>query len=320
MKKLLFLFSAMLIAQSHFAQTQSYTFQANLSPYEEFTDRTVEDTLLTDYFEFKPSFHVTLFNQKTTQPNFTAGTATGYLISGNSAYAYAMDPLLGVRFRKIPNKSRVNAGMVVSGTDSQLVVQWKDMGFFGHPDNEFVNCQVRISKASGKITYHYGPSNYVRTTNDSAFTDPKHTGPELLLVKLSADFNNVFEFNTVAGSPQSPYFTTQFERMTGLPLANQRFVFTPKTPVAAVEQVSRFDRQLKVYPNPSVGQQLFIEAPETVTNIVAKNILGQTLDLQVSGLHTQTPQVSFGQPVQPLWLEITLANGETIVRKITIGN
>ncbi|MES2778379.1 MAG: hypothetical protein V4651_00645, partial [Bacteroidota bacterium] len=67
-------------------------------------------------------------------------------------------------------------------------------------------------------------------------------------------------------------------------------------------------------------QTLFIQAPEVVSSIVAKNVLGQTLYIQVSGLNTKEPEVTLGQTVQPLWLEMTLANGETIVRKITIGN
>lgn len=316
MKKLLFILSATLMMPSIFAQ--SYTFKSDVVPYEEMTDRSLEDSVLNDYFEFQPGLSLTIFGKKLLG-SFTAGTNSGYLVMGNNSFSYALDPLLGTWFQKIPNKSRVNIATVMSGNDTQLVVQWKDMGFYGHSESQYVNCQVRISKTTGNIIYHYGKSNYVRMANDSAFSDPQYTGPEVLLVKLTTDFTSVLEFNTVAGDPAAPYFTSQFKRMTGLPVENQRFIFSPKTAVA-VAPVNAVDLTTTVYPNPAIGQTLFIKAPETVNSIVAKNILGQTVDLRVSKLDTKEPEVTFGQTVQPLWLEITLANGETIVRKITIGN
>lgn len=316
MKKQLFILSAMLMAPSIYAQ--SYTFKSDVVAYEEITDRSKEDSVLNDYFEFQSPMVLTVFGKKVAG-TFTAGTGSGYLVMSNTSFSYALDPMLGAWFRKISSKSRVNIATVISGNDTQLVVQWKDMGFYGHPDNHVVNCQVRISKTTGIITYHYGKSNYARIANDSAFSDPQNTGPEVLLVKLTTDFSGVLEFNTVAGSPQAPYFTSQFERMTGLPIENQRFIFSPKAPVS-VAHVDAENRLTLVYPNPAIGQSLFINAPEAVTGIVAKNLLGQTLNIQVSGLDTKQAEVTLGQTVQPLWLEITLANGETIVRKITIGN
>ncbi len=301
-----------------FCFAQSYTFKADVMPYEEITDRSMEDTTLDNYYQFQSTLPVKIFGKRV-DVNFTAGTSAAYLIAGNDSFSYAMDPLVSTWFQKIPAKSRLNITTVATASDTQLVVQWKDMGFYGHPGTEYINCQVRISKVTGMIIFHYGKSTYVRMANDSAFSDPQYTGPEILLVKLNPDFTKVIEFNTVAGDPAAPYFTTQFKRMTGLPIENQRFVFTPKTPVS-VAKVSETDRMMRVYPNPTNGQSITIEAPEILKSITVKNMLGQILHLGASGLGTKQAEVTLGNTIQPLLLEITLANGETIVRKITTGN
>ncbi len=316
MKKLFYLIAC--VCTTTVLHAQYYSFSSTSQPYVETTDETLMDTTFTNYFSFLPADQFTLFG-KLTLDSFAAGTSAGYLVASNNSYGFALDPMMGTWLRKIDGKSKLTVTTISEGSDKILVVQWKDIGLYGHPDSDFLNFQVRVSLNTEKITYHYGPSHFVAIANDSAFSDPQFTGPEVMLVLLTADFSTLVEFNTVSGTREHPVFSDNYIRMSNIPLANQAFTFTKKTTTAVSTIVDeRFN--VSVYPNPAENGVVTISATEPIQYVIFRNALGQEVSVDQQRHAEKEIELKFDATGQPLWAEIRLVNGVTSVKCIQIKN
>jgi hypothetical protein len=315
MKKLCFVF-ACLFANT-FLQAQSYSFTSGSQPYVETTDQSIMDTTFSNYLSFSPENEFKLFGETITNA-FTAGTTSGYLVASNNDYGFALDPMNGTRLRKIEGKSKLTVTTLSDANDKILVVQWKDVGLEGHSDADFLNFQVRISLNAEKVLFHYGPSNFSSIPNDSAFLEPKYTGPEVFLVKLTADFNTLIEFNAVSGSRESPVFSGNYARMTNIPLANQVFSFAKKN-ATALSQLTKGVGRMMIYPNPIIDGKTTISATTSIKKVVLKNTLGQEVSMKQNRLSEKELELELETMTQPIWAEITLIDGTTIVKRLHIG-
>ncbi len=306
MKKFIYLIIGLSFGMS--AKAQYYSFSKSTQNYADITGADIIDTAMQDYISFLPDHPFKIFG-KTGITSFSIGVETGYLVAASPQYGFALDPMMGTVFRKIPGQSSVSIKEIITSSDTLLLVQWKQIGLKGHPDNEFLNFQVSISLSKETVTYHYGSSNYVRISNDSAFMNPSNTGPEVMLVLLYPDFSNYYEFNTLSGNPANPLYSSNYARMTSIPAPNQLYTFRKRTSVGMKEAVGV--EGIRIYPNPSIDKKIHISSPETIGLIKIYSVTGKLVLVQKGGGDLTLPSDS-----QLFYAEITLVNGERCVKKI----
>ena len=291
------------------ATAQYYSFSSSVQTYSEISGADITDTVMNDYIPFLPDHPFKIFG-KTGMTSYSIGVATGYLVASSPQYGFALDPMMGTLFRKIPGQSSVSIKEIKTSSDTLLVVQWKQIGLKGHPDNEFLNFQLRINLGSEQVEYHYGPSNYLRTNNDSAFIDPTNTGPEVMVVLLYPDFSGYYEFNSLAGNPAYPVYSKNYTRMTGIPVPNQLYTFQKRSLTGLNQAAADCDR-IHIYPNPTVDRKFNVSSPEPIGLVKLYSIAGELVMEQNGGGAFTLPTGS-----QLFYAEITLMNGERYIKKI----
>lgn len=313
MKKLCLLLTCSLLVWV--ANAQRYSFSHSERPYIEITNPDVSDTVLNNYLDFLPPYSFTLFGEQT-DGTWNAGTSAGYLIAGNATYGFAMDPMMGTRFRKIEGISQVSVKTISTANDTIMVVQWKNIGLYGHASTDFLNFQVRLYLRSKLIEFHYGPSHFTTIANDSAFMNPTNKGPEVLMVMLTADFNNFIEFNSISGNPVSPIYSVNYARLNSLPATNQLFSFTSK-PKVGVTDLNTNEKLVTLFPNPTNDGYFSIKSEELeISFIKIYNLLGQLQESNILTIPGFTVNVNLPKPKQPYFIEIGLVNGTKVQRKI----
>lgn len=307
MKKLIYFFALCTTGLS--AQAQYYSFFSSVQTYSDISEADITDTVMNEYVPFLPEQPFKMFG-KSGMTSYSAGVTAGYMVASNAQYGVALDPMMGTRLRKISGQSSISIKEMYSLTDTLLVVQWKQIGLMGHPDSEFLNFQLRINLRTEQVEFHYGPSNYVRTANDSAFTNPLHTGPEVLVVLLYPDFTGYYEFTSVSGNPSNPVYSKNYARMTDIPTPNQLFTFKKSSPVGFNEDTWN-NRSHFIYPNPAVNRSVSVALPETIKRIKLYSSVGKLIMEQIGG-------ESFNLPsgCQLFFAEITLTSGEKYIEKI----
>jgi hypothetical protein len=219
---------ALIIFSGLQAHSQSYTFTRSTGAYQDLTtsDYAIPDTSpYFDNIQLMVDFNFTGFS--TTYDLLNNGASVvikgGYFFTINNtrsttAYMYNID--MDAR----PGAGQVSEfSYLLSGTSGSrlLKLQWKNMGFEFGDSADFINFQVWLYEASGKIEVHFGPSAVKVSAYNGA------PGPVIGLLEMNPAFSTIFQQMYLVNSEASPTVKTNgIDALTGTPAPNSIYTFT----------------------------------------------------------------------------------------------
>lgn len=277
--------SLLLSTTGAFAQN-SYTFSKHTSPYLEISGATVLTTNLQADNYFVPLHQpLSIFGNKT--GTYLSVGRNAYITTTGPQYSFAIDPLT-MSLSKKDASSSISYKYEAAGSDSVLIIQWKNMKLDSGNAGDYINMQCKIYLKSEDIEFHYGP---LRATS------PKFNDTSLSnlvgMFWLSRDFNLVYETYWLGGDAQNPVISYEANaglRLKGLPANGTVYRFTKKTTASVDELLAP---HITLYPNPATDKLFFESDYNTpITDITITTISGQKIAVVPTTLLTNTIDVA----------------------------
>lgn len=262
--------SILLSTTGVFAQ-KSYTFSKITSTYLEISGATILSTDLQAANYFVPLHKpLTIFGNKT-GTNLAVGK-NAYITTTGPQYSFAIDPLT-MNLSKKDASSSLSYKYEAAGSDSVLIIQWKNMKLDSGIAGDYINMQCKIYLNSQDIEFHYGPVQA---------SSPKFADTSLSNIVgifwLSKDFNTAYETYWLRGDAQNPevnYNANAEVRLKGLPANGVVYRFAKKSTAGINELLAP---QFTIYPNPATHELFFeSDANNEITGITLTNMAGQIL-------------------------------------------
>lgn len=138
-----------------------------------------------------------------------------------------------------------------------LTVQWKHQNLTSGPAGNFANWQIRLHQGTGVIEVHFGENS----GETNVFSDP--AGPNCGIFHAPDDFTMCYEKLWVEGDPMDltldslPNFG--FNVLTGFPLPDKLYRFTPRDLVNTVNENMFLDHELIVR---TAEENILIQIPD----------------------------------------------------------
>lgn len=272
-----------------FAKAQNYySLSVDNKPYADITG----GTLITKTFSNNVDFITIPYQQKLF--NQDPGTSwqigkNGYIVAIGAQFSFAVDPFVSALSKK-DSTSSIEYKVEVTGGDSVIIIQWKNMKLDKGGMNDYINMQCKIFKSSQAIEFHYGPSSV--TTSDSG-----DLTSQCGVFWLTKDFTQSYEYNNLKGTSTAPQLDRNPQNtasLSGFPANSTVFMFS-KNNSTGIENRKQLD--IELYPNP-VTDKLFIKNSDeiqfkayTITDISGRQLIKSAinnLEKYISLTHLQT--------------------------------
>jgi hypothetical protein len=158
----------------------------------------------------------------------------------------------------IDNTSSVSYTIEGSSGDKVIKTQWKNLKIRVGQSSNFVNMQIWVYQKTGIVEIHYGPSS---SNNQTGFN--KTSGPQVGMFFSRDNFTKCYEKLWVTGAPDALKLDSvnnyTFNAMSGVPVNGTVFRFLPRFATAGIVDSKPSHGALRAYPNPLIGDQLFLE-------------------------------------------------------------
>jgi Secretion system C-terminal sorting domain len=167
------------------------------------------------------------------------------------------------------------------------------------------------------IAFHYGSNTFSLMPNDSAFSASGASGPELFLVWLTNDFSSLKEFGCLAGSPNSPIYSSNPGRLNSMPANGKYYRFAPnaQTSIRSVHSTPSLD----IYPNPASEGVFRIKSDaKPISAYTVYDVNGRIMTEKTIQTPLTSVDVELNIPKQLYWIQILLSDGTSIHRKLQI--
>jgi hypothetical protein len=108
----------------------------------------------------------------------------------------------------------------------KFIVQWKNMGFEGGDENDYINFQLWLYENTGVVEMHYGP-----TAVKNGLWENNANGPTVGLLEMDDAFSTIYNRHWLTGSASSPVVsnTGVFQQMSSVPANGTVYRFAPGT-------------------------------------------------------------------------------------------
>ena len=254
----------------HVGRSQYYHFEMQTATYESIanpdfmvSDSAAIDTVTAIMHSVFPNLNVQAFGDK----------ITGIIESGKSGYIAALGDSADFIFDPFFSSLRSNGQSVFQssealiGSDSVLIMEWKNFGLENHPNSDFITFKAHLYLTTEIIEFHYGPSN---------LTVPGFAvGPFVTLIHADKGFGSYKEQMWLTGDPANPNISSQIGYLSDFPTNGTIYRFVGQSALN-VEHIESKSIMLEVYPNP-VSDVLFIRSDEQINSVELIDSFGRSI-------------------------------------------